>query len=394
MFIAKTYNIMIGAPSDIEEEVQTVKEVINEWNYINAELHHTVLLPLHWSISAYPCSGEHPQKILDRQIVNRSDLLICIFGSKLGTPTDTDISGSVEEITEHLKAGKNVMIFFRNNLKINSLTDVQQAEKLLHFMESIKGNALFEKYSENNFKSILRQKLQLFLNDTWLNPNYKPKEIKEDVTIILNKTELSIPYNGTDFISVSGIELDKCDIRIEDNFYAYASTNNGEIEINAYKVGTTKVIVSYGQYKAECTLHITPINDFCGNPILQFGKTYLEVKNMCNSVIIDEMENAFTCREGNILHYYLFNDEKLTLIVSHVKNANAVSHFLDATNSMNERYKYMTRVGNNICWYQEYKKQFYIASVENKQNKDWCFFYSPSKELIEKNIEQYKIKVK
>ena len=382
---------MIGAPSDIKEEVQIAKDVINEWNYVHTELHHKVLLPLHWSISAYPNSGKHPQKIINEQVVDKSDLLICIFGSKLGTPTDTDISGSVEEINEHLKAGKDVMIFFRKNLEIESLDDMQQVEKLLKFKESIKGNALFEEYEKNSFKSILSQKLQLFLNNTWLNPNYEPKEIELDVVEIkLDKSNLDIPYNGTAYLSVDGIELDKCNIRIEDDFYAYASTSNDKIEIKAYKVGTTKVIVSYGQNKAECTLHITPINDFCGNPILQFDKTYSEVKDMCSSVT-NEVENVLTCREGNVLHHYLFNDEKLTLVVSHVKKLeNTVSYFLDAANSMDERYKRLTSVGNNIHWYQEYKQQIYIASVEDEQNKDWYFFYSPSKELIEKNIERYK----
>lgn len=390
-FIARVYRIMIGAPSDIKEEVQIAKDVINEWNYVHTELHHKVLLPLHWSISAYPNSGKHPQKIINEQVVDKSDLLICIFGSKLGTPTDTDISGSVEEINEHLKAGKDVMIFFRKNLEIESLDDMQQVEKLLKFKESIKGNALFEEYEKNSFKSILSQKLQLFLNNTWLNPNYEPKEIELDVVEIkLDKSNLDIPYNGTAYLSVDGIELDKCNIRIEDDFYAYASTSNDKIEIKAYKVGTTKVIVSYGQNKAECTLHITPINDFCGNPILQFDKTYSEVKDMCSSVT-NEVENVLTCREGNVLHHYLFNDEKLTIVVSHVKKLeNAVSYFLDAANSMDERYKRLTSVGNNIHWYQEYKQQIYIASVEDEQNKDWYFFYSPSKELIEKNIERYK----
>lgn len=390
-FIARVYRIMIGAPSDIKEEVQIAKDVINEWNYVHTELHHKVLLPLHWSISAYPNSGKHPQKIINEQVVDKSDLLICIFGSKLGTPTDTDISGSVEEINEHLKAGKDVMIFFRKNLEIESLDDMQQVEKLLKFKESIKGNALFEEYEKNSFKSILSQKLQLFLNNTWLNPNYEPKEIELDVVEIkLDKSNLDIPYNGTAYLSVDGIELDKCNIRIEDDFYAYASTSNDKIEIKAYKVGTTKVIVSYGQNKAECTLHITPINDFYGNPILQFDKTYSEVKDMCSSVT-NEVENVLTCREGNVLHHYLFNDEKLTIVVSHVKKLeNTVSYFLDAANSMDERYKRLTSVGNNIHWYQEYKQQIYIASVEDEQNKDWYFFYSPSKELIEKNIERYK----
>lgn len=390
MFQARVYNIMIGAPSDIKEEIEIARGVIHKWSSINSEKNRVVLLPLHWSENVYPSSGNHPQKIINEQIVSKSDLMICIFATRFGTKTDTSPSGTAEEIEEHIKSGRNVMVFFKEKSDIKNI-DIKQYEKLMYFKEKHKENMCFGTYSdENDFEKTLSDKLQLFLNNTWLNPNYKPKEIKEDVTIILNKTELSIPYKGTDFISVDGIGLDKCNIRVEDDFYAYASISNGRVEINAYKVGTTKVLVSYGQNKAECTLHITPINDFCGNPILQFGKTYSEIKNMCSSVK-DEVENVLICREGNILHHYLFNNEKLTLVISHVKKSvSTVSYFLDATDSMNERYKHMTSVGNNIHWYQEPQKQVYIASVEDKQNKDWYFLYSPSKELIENNIEQYK----
>ena len=115
MFPANVYKIMIGAPSDIEEEVSIAMNIIHHWNDINAEKQKTVLLPLHWSISSYPAIGMHPQKAINKQVVSKSDLLICIFGAKLGTPTNDYASGSVEEIEEHLKAGKPVMIFFKNS---------------------------------------------------------------------------------------------------------------------------------------------------------------------------------------------------------------------------------------------------------------------------------------
>ena len=35
MYKAKVYHIMIGAPSDITEEVTIVKDVVNRWNDSN-----------------------------------------------------------------------------------------------------------------------------------------------------------------------------------------------------------------------------------------------------------------------------------------------------------------------------------------------------------------------
>lgn len=111
MYIGRIYQIMIGAPSDITKEITTAQEVIFEWNQLYSSLHRTVLLPLHWKTHAYPSMGVHPQKNIDKQVVEKSDLLICIFGSRLGSPTDTDISGTVEEIREHIESGKGVMLF-------------------------------------------------------------------------------------------------------------------------------------------------------------------------------------------------------------------------------------------------------------------------------------------
>lgn len=104
MYLAKVYKVMIGAPSDIQEEIQMAKNVIQKWNSINSEFRRRVLLPLHWSDNAYPETGIHPQKSINRMVVEKSDLLICIFCSRLGSPTDTHNSGSIEEIDEHIKA--------------------------------------------------------------------------------------------------------------------------------------------------------------------------------------------------------------------------------------------------------------------------------------------------
>ena len=168
MFQANVYKIMIGAPSDIKEEVNIAIDAIYHWNNINAEKQKTVLLPLHWSISAYPITGIYPQKAINQQVVNKSDLLICIFGAKLGTPTQDYASGSVEEIEEHLKAGKPVMIFFKQALNINEI-NIEQISRLQNFKKEIGQKALYEDYNNvDEFKRILEDKLSLCINDNFI----------------------------------------------------------------------------------------------------------------------------------------------------------------------------------------------------------------------------------
>ena len=187
MFQADVYKIMIGAPSDIKEEVNIAINAIHHWNNINAEKQKTVLLPLHWSISAYPITGIYPQKAINKQVVNRSDLLICVFGAKLGTPTEDYASGSVEEIEEHLKAGKPVMIFFKQALNVNDI-DVEQISRLRDFKRAIGQKALYvDDNSANDFERILEDKLSLCINDNFIKDKIvinaiEWKEIKEDTS--------------------------------------------------------------------------------------------------------------------------------------------------------------------------------------------------------------------
>lgn len=161
---------MIGSPSDIQEEVTTAINVINRWNYINSRSTNIALIPLHWSFSSYPTSSAPPQKSINKQLVEQSDLMIAIFGTKIGTPTDTEISGTVEEIKEHIKAGNDVMLFFKLSSEDITSIEPQQLQKIKEFKDSIKDRVLWCDFTSNEvFEKILYEKIQLFVNDHWKN---------------------------------------------------------------------------------------------------------------------------------------------------------------------------------------------------------------------------------
>ena len=170
MYQAAVYRIMIAAPSDIKDEIKTAFDVMSHWNDMHSEQSKLVLLPLHWSISSYPTMGKHPQKL------EKSDLLICVFGTRLGSPTDTDISGTVEEINEHRKAGKDVMMFFKKNVGDINAVDLAQLQQLKEFKESVKNDGLWCEFDDaNDFKQVLSEKLQLYINKNWNDNNVEKK---------------------------------------------------------------------------------------------------------------------------------------------------------------------------------------------------------------------------
>lgn len=192
MFQAHVYRIMIGSPSDIKEEITIAREVLNHWNNLNSEKNRIVLLPIHWSTSSYPAAGKHPQKLLNEQLVEKSDLMVCIFGTRLGSPTDTEISGTVEEIKEHRKAGKDVMVFFKMSVDDISAVNPQQLQKTKEFKESIKNNVLWQEFSDaKDFEKKFADALQLYINNDWRIESehevYENIEFSDDEKEVLKK---------------------------------------------------------------------------------------------------------------------------------------------------------------------------------------------------------------
>lgn len=172
MYIAKVFRVMTGAPSDIKEEINIVRKYINEWNPVNSENKKVVIFPIHWGSNCYPASGISPQKHINTLLTNKSDMMVCIFGATLGTPTDKEISGTVEELKEHVKNNKPAMVYFK--ISVRNIHEVQpeQLKRIKEFKEKIKDKTFFIEYSSvrefrDRFKSDFDQAVNdCFVNDT------------------------------------------------------------------------------------------------------------------------------------------------------------------------------------------------------------------------------------
>ena len=194
MYKANVYKIMIGAPSDIAEEITIVQKVLQDWNSMHSEKQKIVLLPLHWSRDSYPSIGSHPQKTINKQVVEKSDLLVCIFGTRLGTPTDSFESGTIEEINEHLKAGKQVMIYFKKSISDITEIDVEQLSKLNEFKKSIQGSVFYWHFlNVLDLESDFSQHLQRHINDYFITNNQDSENLPESAPSFENQfTEFDI----------------------------------------------------------------------------------------------------------------------------------------------------------------------------------------------------------
>lgn len=138
---------MIASPSDVAQVRSVVREVIHTWNAVFSEKEASVLMPIGWESHAFPALGARPQAIINRQVLEDADLLVALFWTRLGSPTDQAPSGTVEEIETHLKAGKPAMIYFSSQPAVPESIDPKQYEALLKFKEDLRLRGLFETFA-------------------------------------------------------------------------------------------------------------------------------------------------------------------------------------------------------------------------------------------------------
>jgi hypothetical protein len=156
---------MIASPGDVQRERDTVREVVNEWNSVNGARRKVMLLPVGWETDVAPEMGDEPQSIINKRIVKDSDLLVGIFWTRLGTPTSGFASGAVEEIEEHLTAGKPAMLYFSSAPAVLDTVDPEQYRALKAFKESCKSRGIFDVYTDvGDFRRKFATDLQLVLN--------------------------------------------------------------------------------------------------------------------------------------------------------------------------------------------------------------------------------------
>lgn len=145
-FKADTYRIFIASPSDLTEERIAVTRAVHEWNDKHAEAEKVVLLPLKWETHLLPQFCDRPQQAINDDPLSQCDMLVGLFGTKLGTPTGVAKSGTVEEIDSVAQAGKPCLLYFSDRMLKPSEIDLQQLANLRDFKASTYQRAVVGKF--------------------------------------------------------------------------------------------------------------------------------------------------------------------------------------------------------------------------------------------------------
>jgi len=191
-YSATVFNVMIASPGDVASERSIVRDVVYEWNAVHSKSRNIVLLPIGWESHSSPEMGASPQDIINNQILDKCDLLVGVFWTRIGTQTTEYASGTVEEIEKHIKSEKPAMLYFSSQPVVMDSVEFEQIQELKKFRESCQNRGLYESYdSHADFKDNFYRHLQLKLNDRPLFKDIAPESITAPVESTTQLPELT-----------------------------------------------------------------------------------------------------------------------------------------------------------------------------------------------------------
>lgn len=178
--------MMIASPGDVASERAIIRDVVYEWNAVHSQARSIVLLPVGWETHSSPEMGDSAQNIINNQVLERCDLLVGVFWTRIGTPTTDYASGTVEEIERHMQSGKPTMLYFSSQPVVLDSVESEQIEQLKVFKESCRKRGLYESYdSLSGFKEKFYRQLQLKMYD---HPMFKQGLVGTDIQVVVSKT--------------------------------------------------------------------------------------------------------------------------------------------------------------------------------------------------------------
>lgn len=195
------------------------------------------------------------------------------------------------------------------------------------------------------------------------------------VDIQLGKKEVSLPVKEDINITVSGVDISNCEITTEDEFIAYAISYNGKLNITADHVGKTKIIIDYNGNMAECSVEVTPINDFVASTVTEFGISKGELKSRVEEPYDNYTSNGQTktidvtyTRSGYkiINSYYWENDMMCGVRKKIISNDSDGKTLLNILESMRERMKYISTSSSTVNSYPKGHRNTYIYALPDK----------------------------
>ena len=137
------FRVIVASPADQFQNRKIVFDVIEELNRI-FEVQSISVRGLGWEQYVAPGIDTDVQSVVNQQLLREYDILIALFGTRLGSPTPRAASGTVEEIEQAISnpnkgMGQNrLQIYFCDKLESVSGIDVDELKKVFEFRNKLK----------------------------------------------------------------------------------------------------------------------------------------------------------------------------------------------------------------------------------------------------------------
>ncbi len=145
-FEARVLTVLIASPGDTVDARDVVEQTILSWNRDRSHVERVVLLPVRWEADAVPEMGSDGQSIINRQLVDRADIVVALFHSRVGAPTRRAESGTAEEIDRAVERGVPVHVYFAE-MPYPYGVDPDELKRLQAFREAIQQRGLLGRYA-------------------------------------------------------------------------------------------------------------------------------------------------------------------------------------------------------------------------------------------------------
>lgn len=137
------HDVLISCPSDVGEYVDSIKSAISRFNSTIGEYKDIVLRTRYWKDDSFAQSGGKAQELLNKQIVETSDLAVAVFWTKFGEPTEHYASGTEEEIETMISNGKQVFVYFLDKPISPSTLNSKEYKKIINFKKKYCGQGIY-----------------------------------------------------------------------------------------------------------------------------------------------------------------------------------------------------------------------------------------------------------
>ena len=165
---AIVFRILVSSPSDTEEERKIIPDVLRDWNISNALFRGIYLEPVLFETHSTPLFGDRPQSIINKQLMKSCDILISLFWTRLGNPTEQAESRTLEEINEFRQDKKPVLLYFSSLPIIPERIDMEQYKKLLEYRENAKKEGLMYIYkSMDDLRNQIQKDISLTIDSIY-----------------------------------------------------------------------------------------------------------------------------------------------------------------------------------------------------------------------------------